>query len=415
MKRHRWRHSIRRRLVALFLLLAVAISAVFLFGLQRALSSGWQGYARPLLVDYVDRLAAEIGSPPDAAKAEAIARRLPITVSIDGPQVHWASHPPNPWHEKFDDGDAERFGLVRRTADGHLIRFGLAPASWVHPRWGPWVTLAILLALTALAWHVVSRWLAPLKDIGAGAERYGRGDFATPIPVQRDDELGDLAGRINRMADGLHGLLEAKRSLLLAISHELRSPITRARLNAELLPDGAERDAVVRDLAVMRDLVSDLLEGERLAGGHAALLAEPVNLPALVREAAGDAELAIDEGIGTVRADPVRLRLLLRNLLDNARRHGGAASKPQVFLRRADGDTLELGVRDHGPGVDPAVLPQLAQAFYRPDSARTRSAGGVGLGLHLCRLVAQAHGGELVIRNAAPGLEVAMRWRPQAA
>ena len=75
----------------------------------------------------------------------------------------------------------------------------------------------------------------------------------------------------------------------------------------------------------------------------------------------------------------------------------------------------ERVVRDFGPGVDPAELPRLAEAFYRPDSARTRAAGGVGLGLHLCRLVAEAHGGTLVLRNAGPGLEVAMRWRPQAA
>lgn len=418
--RRRWRHSIRRRLVALFLVLAAAISAVFLFGLQRALTGGWQGYARPLLVDYADRLAAEIGNPPDPARAAAITRRLPISITIDGPRVQWSSHARDRWQEHFDDGDAERFGLVRRTADGHRIRFGLAPVSFAHPRWMPWITLTALLLLTGLAYHVVNRWLSPLKAIGAGAERYGRGDFGTPIPVRRDDELGDLAERINRMADGLHGMLEAKRTLLLAISHELRSPLTRARVNAELLPDGPERDAVVRDLAVMRDLVGDLLEGERLASGHAALLAETVDLAALLREAAeghDDVGLAIEPGIGPVRADPARLRLLLRNLLDNARRHGGEAARPQLFLRRREeeGGTLALGVRDHGPGVDPAVLPHLAQAFYRPDSARTRSAGGVGLGLHLCRLVAQAHGGELAIRNASPGLEVAMVWRPEAA
>lgn len=106
---------------------------------------------------------------------------------------------------------------------------------------------------------------------------------------------------------------------------------------------------------------------------------------------------------------------MLRNLLQNARRHGTASSPgglpaPALFLRReADGRTA-LGVRDHGPGVPPEQLPQLAQAFFRPVSARTRSSGGVGLGLYLCRLVAQTHGGELRIGNAHPGLQVAMVW-----
>ena len=121
----------------------------------------------------------------------------------------------------------------------------------------------------------------------------------------------------------------------------------------------------------------------------------------------------------TAQADATRLRLLLRNLLQNARLYGqhdrGASvtsttGAPELFLHKlADGRTA-LGVRDHGPGVPPAQLPQLAQAFYRPDGARTRSSGGVGLGLYLCRLVAQAHGGELQISDAQPGLRVAMVW-----
>jgi signal transduction histidine kinase len=112
-----------------------------------------------------------------------------------------------------------------------------------------------------------------------------------------------------------------------------------------------------------------------------------------------------------VQADPMRLRLLLRNLLENALRHGAGGDTPvTVFVRRESDGRLALGVRDFGPGVPADQLPLLAQAFYRPDSARTRRSGGVGLGLYLCRLVAQAHGGELRIQNALPGLEVAMVW-----
>ena len=105
--------------------------------------------------------------------------------------------------------------------------------------------------------------------------RFGSGDFEPPIPVRRRDELGDLAERINRMAQSLHGMLDAKRALLLAISHELRSPLTRARVNAELVAEGEHRSALLRDLGEMRDLITDLLESERLASGHAALQPEP--------------------------------------------------------------------------------------------------------------------------------------------
>jgi signal transduction histidine kinase len=406
--------------VALFLLLALATAGVFLVGTQRIIAAGWQGWARPLVADYVDRLAAEIGSPPDAARAAALVARLPVTLRIDGPQVQYDSHP---GRRAYDDGDRyERdaagrgWGLERRTADGHRLRFGLAllPDPERPHRLG-WFTLAALLVLTGAAYAVVHRLLRPLGPIGDGVARFGRGDFAQPIVLPRRDELGELAERINGMARSLHGRLEDQQALLLAISHELRSPLTRARLNAELVDDGPSKDALLRDLAEMRDLISSLLESERIAAGAAALQIAPVDLAALVREMAAVLPTTPElvDGLPPVRADATRLKLLLRNLVDNALRHGGdAVPPPQVFLRREGDGRLALGVRDHGPGVADEQLPRLAQAFYRPDSARTRRAGGVGLGLYLCRLVAQAHGGELRIRNAAPGLEVAMVWAP---
>ena len=112
----------------------------------------------------------------------------------------------------------------------------------------------------------------------------------------------------------------------------------------------------------------------------------------------------------------MRLTLLLRNLLHNVQRHAAQATQPpELFLRREPDGRIALGVRDHGPGVDPAQLARLGEAFHRTDAARTRTSGGVGLGLHLCRLVAQAHGGELRLAQPGPGpgLEVAMVWPPE--
>ncbi len=314
---------------------------------------------------------------------------------------------------------SDAWGFVQHTADGHRITFALArPSDGLRARVRLGFTLLALLVLTALAYAAVRRLLAPLHDIGAGVEAYGRGEFGQAIVVRRRDELGALATRINGMANNLHGMLEAKRALLLAISHELRSPLTRARLNAELLDDSAPRQALLYDLAEMRDLITNLLESERLAQGHAALQAEPTDLAVLVRDLAAGAfegralDLQLDEVGGPVRVDPTRLRLLLRNLIDNALRHGGDGVPPTVFLRRELDGRLALGVRDWGPGVAPEHLAQLGEPFYRPDAARARSAGGTGLGLALCRLVAQAHGGELRIRSAGPGLEVSAVWNP---
>jgi signal transduction histidine kinase len=473
---HRLRHSLRWRLVTVFLLLALAMSLAFVGGTRKAFAVGWREAVRPLLADYVDRLVADLGSPPEADRARALVARLPISVRIEGPLTQFDSHPQRQ-AELWRDGehgmdDDSRSLLRRKTPDGHVISFGTGSLEWHRgPGVFAWVTLAALLGLTGLAFAYVRRLLKPLDDIGAGAQRFGAGDFAEPIVVRRHDELGDLAGQINTMGQDIHQMLEAKRALLLAISHELRSPLTRARLNTELLPDTpdtqAARDALLRDLAEMGRLIADLLESERLSGNHAPLNLALTDLGRLVQDGvadmeadmAADAFANVDAGVVakvdaevdaevqaggdapsaksqarfavTVAADlpmlqldAVRIRLLLRNLLDNAVRHSpnndqsnGLSSGPpaqaavEVDLRRqtdaAGGhEVLHLCVRDHGPGVAPEQLSHLAEPFFRVDAGRQRSTGGVGLGLYLCRLVAQAHGGSLQVRNALPGLEV---------
>jgi HAMP domain-containing protein len=178
------------------------------------LSGGWQGYARPLVADYVDRLAAEIGSPPDAARAQALVAAAADPVRIDGPRGAVRLAPAGRAGRHGGRRPATRtmaragWGLVRSTADGHRISFGLAArrrGGAAAP--GPaGCTLAALLAAdgAGLCHVAVRRLLAPLDDIGARrGERFGRGDFDTPIATPRDDELGDWPSASTRMAASL--------------------------------------------------------------------------------------------------------------------------------------------------------------------------------------------------------------------
>ncbi|HEX3139574.1 MAG TPA: HAMP domain-containing sensor histidine kinase, partial [Rhizobacter sp.] len=386
----------------------------FLGGMQKAFGFGWRDAARPLIADYVDRLAAEVGSPPSIERAQALAQRLPVSVRISGPQVNWDSGSGLEHDAGWDEGPHGRPLMQRTTADGHRIQFGLGDVVWHerHP-WGGLLPLAGLLLLSLAAYAAVRRIFRPLDDIRAGALRYGEGRFDQPIPVRRRDELGDLATQVNAMATGLHGMLKGQRALLLAISHELRSPLTRARLNAELSAESAERQALLRDLALMSELITDLLESERLAAGPAALKREPTDLNTLVREVLATGfggepiQLALADELTPLQLDRPRATLLVRNLVDNACRHGAGGAV--AVSSWAEGDSVCLSVRDHGPGVPDDQLARLAEPFYRPDVARTRAAGGVGLGLYLCKLVAQSHGGTLVLRNASPGLEATVQ------
>jgi len=478
----RWRvrfPSLGARLVGLFLVLALAVGVTFMLGHMTAQRVGLHEYVRPLVLNYVDTLVAEIGSPPDVDRARLLAQRLPLRIRIEGPQVNWdsADEPPPPPPPPLEAGmprpprhpvvtlpngdplplvvpeprpprgergerppstavpprpgmhgppyrmslnseiDPSLWRVARRLPDGHRIVFSLADMS--HEQRAEhigWATLAVLLLLTALAYAWVRHMLSPLAALRAGAIRFGQGDFSQPIVPRNRDELGDLAEQINAMAARLHHMLDAKRQLLLAISHELRSPLARARMNAELVDESTERSALLRDLGAMRDLITDLLESERLAdvqaGGHAALHTEPTDLSALAREqceaqaAAGAVTLALADDLPALPLDRARVRLLLRNLVDNALRHGAESEQPPRVATVRAAAAVQLVVRDFGPGMAEDQIQHAAEAFYRADAARLRSTGGVGLGLYLCRLVAEAHGGSLVLRNAHPGLEI---------
>ena len=372
----------------------------------------------------------------------------------------WADEPPG-WQQI-------RQITERSTPDGHQLVFGIDRHAMLarHDGSDPLARgLTALLLLTLLAWWYVRRTLRPLDAISAGARRFGQGNFDDPIPAawtRRHGELGELATTLNTMGEDIRQMLDAKRSLLLAISHEIRSPLTRARLHAELLPEDdlevrPQREALLRDLREMSALVEDLLESERLSDRHVALQRESLDLAVVARGVIAELQtrhpgvqvaLQVPPELPPQWLDAIRLRLLLRNLLENAVRHAGNGRDPDkkgahgstmsgeggnntadtvpshghtvepdtdvIAMVRIDGiptGGCVIEVRDWGAGVPEEQLSKLAEPFHRPDAARSRHAGGVGLGLYLCRLVAQAHGGRLALENAHPGLRV-RAWLP---
>lgn len=329
---------------------------------------------------------------------------------------HWRAH--QRWHRQWHRHHAH----FKHSLGARLIAVfmalalisGLILVGAVNVGWGLLWCVPALLLVTGLAFGAIRQMLSPLHALADGAEAFGRGRLDHRIPVLQRDEIGDLAHRFNEMAAAIQAMLDGKRALLLAISHELRSPLTRARLHAELVEESASKESLLGELALMRDLINALLESERLenGNGHSALQLQDCDLAALVRDVAPpEVQLQIEPGLPLVRVDRLRIELLLRNLVANALRHNDPAQGPVIvsLAKAPAGQGQVLRVRDHGPGVPPEALAQLGEPFYRPDAARTRTDGGVGLGLSLCRLVAKAHGSRLELRNAEPGFEASVR------
>ncbi|MEJ2592014.1 MAG: HAMP domain-containing sensor histidine kinase [Candidatus Thiodiazotropha sp.] len=419
MKRH---HRLSGKLILLFLLLGLLIAVTVRTGFRYAAQEAFGDFAAPHLLEYVEHLRREIGNPPDRDAARALARRLHLQITLLSPQGSWATD-----GKPLDPGSVHFFR--RRLSDGNDIEIGhddgrllvriegqdqtilLATGDISDNGRLPLVaslTILAVLAIIALTYHLVRRLFRPIETIRQGVARFGAGELEHRIRLHRRDELGELATSINTMADQIAQMLESKRQLLLAISHELRSPLTRARVNAELLDDSEPRRRIIEDLRQLELELSELLETERLGSRHARLDLAPVSPASLIEavverhfpEATLIRRQAGDEG--EIDLDAVRVRLLIRNLLENALRHTPEGAEPPLLESRLEADGWTLTVSDQGPGIAPEHLPHLSEPFYRADKARQRQTGGYGLGLYLCRVIAQAHGGGLQI-DSEPG------------
>ncbi len=257
----------------------------------------------------------------------------------------------------------------------------------------------IAVAVAIAAYPVVRRLTRRLETLQASVAKLGSGDLSARVKVEGKDEVARLAETFNAAADRIQTLVVANRSLLANASHELRSPLARLRMAIETLPPGASeatRDEIARNIRELDGLIEEILLASRLDGaGAAAFASEEVDLVGLVAEecAVTDARLTFEDGTPPlVLGDARLLRRLVRNLLQNAERHGGGA--PDVTIAR-EGAFAALVVADRGPGVPEAERERIFEPFYRASGARERE-GGVGLGLALVREIARKHGGEVV-------------------
>lgn len=380
-----------------------------------------------LHVDYVRR---DIGNPPNIANAIAITEKVPVDIRIVGPDLDWASSPGFPEMSELRFGGSDVFqpatahwlqgldGVQFAEYRGHsFLKFDEGPYTVIvaSPRIEDPVIVrrltpviaGFVLVLFALT-YVAVRWLfRPIEAIRQGARRIGRGDFGYRIGTTRNDQLGDLAADINSMADDVQRMLDAKRQLLLGISHELRSPLSRIRLALELDEDSAHVRGLRADVAEMEKIITTLLEAERLNTRHATLTISSVLARELVDRVIDDYFAADRARIRVrgpsdlrVQVDEARLTLIVKNLVANALRYAPADQGTVDVDLSAHGDHWQLGVADQGPGIPPDQVQRIGEPFYRGDPSRTRGTGGSGLGLYLARLAAQAHGGTLELDRA---------------
>ncbi len=413
-----FRRSLFLRLLLIFsgtVVLFVVILAVSMRFILENRQHEWG--ALNYLEHFGKAIVSDIGTPPDLSKASVLIQELPISLVITGPDLLWQSD--------TQTIDLQHIGVMHSLSDtvkvvrskrtkalqvtrGEFEYYLFRKADMISDDDSLVAYIAFLLALFFNYW-LVRRLLKPIHLLKDGAERISQGELDYRVRHTRHDELGDLTSSINSMADSLQGMLAAKQQLLLAISHELRTPITRAKVQLELLEDPRVKESLLEDINELDQLVTELLEAERLNSQHTSLSLEPLPIAQFV---AATVEqywpknplirwLPVDHNQDkVVNLDRLRFGLLLRNLIGNALRYG---EQRPIFIEveYSEGNAL-LSVKDQGEGIAAEHIGHLTEPFYRADSARQRQTGGFGLGLYLCKLIVEAHGGILTL-DSTPG------------
>lgn len=300
------------------------------------------------------------------------------------------------------------------------VSFRFADGGWLNlrvelPPPRPWHSETFLaafvlmtIAAAALTLWAVRRLTRPVRDLAAAAERLGRDVNAPPLPENGPTEVATAAHAFNTMAERIRRFVGDRTQMVAAIGHDLKTPITRLKLRAELLDDDEQRRKILSDLEEMEAMISATLAFAR--DDAAAEPSVPVDLAALCRtvlDEAADASPDLAERIAyegpehlTVRARPVALKRALANLVGNALAYGGAS---RLALERSGGGQLHITIEDEGPGVPPHELEAVFQPFRRLETSRNRETGGTGLGLPIARNILRAHGGDVILRNRPEG------------
>ena len=280
-----------------------------------------------------------------------------------------------------------------RLPDGRWLE-ARAPHGHRHTPYGLFLALALLaLAVGVGAYPVARRLTSRLERLQAGVESLGAGELSARVKVEGSDEVARLAQSFNRAAGRIEELVGAHRTLLANASHELRTPLARIRMAVELMKESADpvrKAGLEQDIAELDALIDEILLASRLDAVKELDTDEEVDLLALAaEECARYDDTQLDGEPVTVRGDPRLLRRMIRNLLENAKRHG--APPIEVRISRA-GNLVEMAGCDHGAGVPESDHERVFDPFYRRTG--TKEIAGAGLGLALVRQIARRHGGE---------------------
>jgi len=371
------------------------------------------------VIQYLNYLIADMGTPPNLDRAREIARQSYLEIRYESPDLHWTTSDALPtvfkgrfvpWRQNPD----VRFGKYRGqhvievdTESGRFI-FGVSrklPVDRARHRLFV-IVLILLTAILTAAFFVIRHILRPVKWLNTGVQEVSRGNLKHRVPLKKSDELRDLAVAFNDMTDRIRDMLHTKDQLLLDISHELRTPLTRMKVALEFLSESRAKDNLQGDIADMEKMVSEILETARRHHKYADLKKQPTNLAVLLKQTLKAFEnqppgleiVDLPSEI-EVEVDPEQIKTVFENVFNNAIKYSEPESKPVQVSCKLRESFAVIRITDFGIGIPQEELAHIFEPFYRVDKSRAKDTGGFGLGLSLCKTIMEAHGGKIEVQS----------------
>jgi signal transduction histidine kinase len=295
--------------------------------------------------------------------------------------------------------------LAVQLNDGSWVVFSVMNRTWGMPaadRWAVWLCF-LAVSIATVTWFAARQFSKPIERLAAAVRQFGLNPQAPPMAETGPRELQQVVKTFNAMQAQIQKFVAYRTMMLAAISHDLRTPLTRMRLRGEFIEDHEQQARLFRDVDEMQNMVDEALAFFR--DDATAEETTSFDLPHVLLTIANDyADQDVHIGYAgpahaVYRGRPFALKRAFTNLIDNAAKYG---KTPEIELS-CEETALVVAIRDRGPGIPPDALDNVFRPYYRVDKSRNRTTGGVGLGLTVVQAIVQGHGGEITLENRPGG------------
>lgn len=414
----KYKFSIFLKVIILFLIFILLVNLLLGFFIRSGFEKEPRDiFGRPPHI-FHKYVIEQLGDPPDTSKAREIAKEFLLDMRIETGNIHWSTDAFVPDVSELrkerdfanDRADFPIFSkgkifFVSKVNEGYVIFVPGLPRDYVNKEKAI-IAIIIVVTLMAALLYFALRWIfGPVKKLSAAVEQISEGNFETEINVNRKDELGNLADSINDMKKNISNMIKAKESLLVDVSHELRSPLTRIKLANEFVEDENIRAKIRDDVKEMEVMITELLETYRMDNIHGKIQREQVDIVRLVRDTVskfGSDEITFKSEIPQkeISLDRQKIETVLRNIIDNAVKYSdGSVVTVRVYGNSDETKDTCISISDRGKGIDENEIKNIFEPFYRIDKSRDKKIKGYGLGLSLAKNIINEHNASIEVKS----------------